>query len=116
MKHFVDNIAVFGNLMVETMGFQEFCRDETGEVFWQTSITGTKLAIQVRSGMRGDNSYTPAPDIGIRLYLIDLTTQAAVIPVVRVRRTEHSLRNVREKVGMLWKLALSMNSPQSRRT
>lgn len=116
MKHFADNIAVFRNLMVCTMRFQEFRRESNGEVFWQTSIPHTGLSIQVRSGMRGDGSYTPAPDIGIRLYLVDTVTLGAVAPVVRVRRTEHSLRKVREKVGVLWKLALELNKPKPRRS
>ncbi len=105
MKNFSDNICAFGNLMVRTMGFQEFER-ENGEIYWQTSITRTPYSIQVRSGMRRDNSYTPAPDIGIRVYLIDTLTSASIVPYIRVRRTEHSLRNVREKVGVLWKYAV----------
>ena len=90
--------------MVTTMGFQEFMR-ANGEIFWQTSIPRTPYSIQVRSGMREDNSFLPTPDIGIRLYLVETISLAPVVPLVRVRRTEHALRNVREKVGVLWKTA-----------
>ncbi|MNR94432.1 hypothetical protein D3C71_899270 [compost metagenome] len=113
MKSFSDNVHAFGHLMVQTMGFQEFQRDATGEVYWQTSIPRTPYSIQVRSGMKPDNTYTPAPDIGIRVYLIDTVTHASIVPHIRVRRTEHSLRNVREKVGILWKYAASLQAKKS---
>lgn len=95
------------------MRFQEFERPN-GEIYWQTSIPRTPYSIQVRSGMLADNTYTPAPDLGIRIYLIDTISLAPVAPVIRIRRTQHSLRNISEKVGYLWKEAISMNSGKAR--
>ena len=109
MKNFSDNVETFGKLMTRTMGFQEFQRDN-GEVIWQISVSRTPYSIQVRSGMRADNSYLPTPDIGIRIYLIDTVTQAVIVPIVRVRRTQYALRNVRERIGHLWRTALQQNS------
>lgn len=108
MKSFSNDIKAFRNLMVHTMRFQEFQRGN-GEICWQTSIPRTPFSVQVRSGMRDDNTYTPAPDLGIRLYLIDTVTFASIAPIVRVRRTEQALRKVREKVGVLWKIGLNLN-------
>ncbi len=114
MKRFSDNISVFRNLMVNTMRFQEFTR-HNDEICWQQSVPRTPYSIQVRSGMRADNTHTPAPDIGIRLYLVDTITLDSVVPLIRVRRTEHSLRNVREKIGFLFKLALNLAYGKSTR-
>lgn len=103
MKHFSDSIAAFGNLMTQVMGFSQYVREPVGEVCWRTTIPGTIFTIHVRSGMTADSTFTPAPDIGIRIYLMDSIQDASVLPMIRVRRTPHSLRNVRLQVGILWK-------------
>jgi hypothetical protein len=99
--------------MVNRLGFHEYVRS-SGEVCWRFSIPKTVFVIHVRSGMRADGSQTPVPDIGIRIYLMDIT-DVPLKPVVRVRRTQHSLRNTWREVNTLHKFVLTHKDRSGRK-
>lgn len=99
--------------MVERLGFHQYLR-ENDEVCWRYAIPKTIFVIHVRSGMKSDGSHMPPPDIGIRIYLMDLTN-IPQIPVIRVRRTQHSLRNVWREVNKLHKFVLQHRDKSGRK-
>lgn len=105
MSLFSTDLATFETLMVRTMGFRRTLI-VNGEVAWETDVPRTPYVIQVRSGFDANGRTLPPPTLGIRIYLLDSRTMESVVPFIRVRRTQHALRNVREKVGHLWRIAL----------
>jgi hypothetical protein len=107
MSFLSTDLNTFETLMVRTMGFQRSVVDN--EVCWTTNVPRTPYVIQVRSGFDVDGNSLPPPLLGIRLYLLDSRTLESIVPFVRIRRTQHALRNVREKVGLLWRQALDIH-------
>jgi len=111
MKSFSHNLESLRATMnsldeVKRTAFAE-SRRPTGEIVWKASIPRTRLVMEIRSGMLEDNTFTPAPDLGLRIIVTDLQTLTPAGPTIRVKRTPYALLHLREKIGELWKNSFS---------
>lgn len=89
--------------MCEVLGFIRFESQTHDEVYWQHTIPHTTIAIRVMSGLSASGEILTREHMGIRIYLMDLITNSQIEKPMRVRRTRDSLRNIRERVGILWR-------------